>query len=64
MADTGFDQRLAEFRHYLVYDRSSADNTVKNYQHDLTRLQRFCIQQNLADWSELTQSHLREFSAN
>lgn len=56
-------QVINEFLAYLKHERRVSPHTLKNYQRDLDKLQRYCQQQILHHWDELRDHHIRSFAA-
>jgi len=52
---------IESFIIHLRDERHLAANTSQNYQRDLQRLVEFCDQQNIEQWSQLANHHLRQF---
>ena len=46
---------------HLRDERHLAVNTIQNYQRDLKLLVKFCDQQNINEWNQLANHHLRQF---
>lgn len=56
-------QAIELFLAYLRNQRQVSSHTLDNYQRDLGKLQRFCQQQQISEWSELRDHHIRSFAA-
>ncbi|MGM0593612.1 MAG: tyrosine recombinase XerC [Pseudomonadota bacterium] len=56
-------QWLERFFGYLQNERRLADNTLKNYRRDLTRLQAYCEQAGIENWAELDSYGVRAYVA-
>ncbi|HDL01084.1 MAG TPA: tyrosine recombinase XerC, partial [candidate division Zixibacteria bacterium] len=50
---------IKSFLDYLQLERRLSNHTVINYQRDLNRLQQFCYDQDLTDWSQLKSKQLK-----
>ena len=53
--------QLDGFFDYLRYERRQSPRTLTAYQHDLTRLSRYCEAQDIASWSEMDNLHGRKW---
>jgi len=56
-------QAIELFLAYLRNQRQVSPHTLDNYQRDLKKLQNFCQQQQIDEWSELRDHHIRSFAA-
>jgi len=56
-------QAIGLFLAYLRNQRQVSPHTLDNYQRDLNKLQSFCHQQQIDEWSELRDHHIRSFAA-
>ncbi len=56
-------QAIDLFLAYLRNQRQVSPHTLDNYQRDLNKLQSFCQQQQISEWSELRDQHIRSFAA-
>ncbi len=56
-------QAIDLFLAYLRNQRQVSVHTLDNYQRDLRKLQHFCQQQQISQWSELRDHHIRSFAA-
>ncbi len=54
-------QALNAYLDVLKYERQVSPHTISGYQHDLHRLQQYCIEKKILQWSELEDFHLRNF---
>ena len=52
---------LQRFQTKLRTERRLSPHTLKNYQRDLAHLSRFCDQQDIENWSELDEQHIRQY---
>jgi len=53
--------QLDGFIDYLRYERRNSPSTLTAYQHDLTRLTRYCDAKDIANWSEVDNLHGRNW---
>ncbi len=56
-------QAIELFLAYLRNQRQVSSHTLSNYQRDLNKLHSFCLQQQISEWSELRDHHIRSFAA-
>ncbi len=56
-------QAIDLFLAYLRDQRQVSAHTLDNYQRDLNKLQCFCQQQQISEWAELRDHHIRSFAA-
>lgn len=50
---------VKSFLDSLQFERRLSKHTIVNYQRDLARLQLFCVDQSITDWTQLENNHLR-----
>ena len=55
--------RLPEFESHLRDERQLSPHTLSNYRRDLLSVVRFCNEQNISSWPELTPQQVRTFAA-
>lgn len=58
------EQLLNGFIDELRYQRRCSPHTIKNYARDLNHLVRFCVAENIPDWTQLQQHHVRQHLSN
>lgn len=56
--------RIPEFTRHLALERRLSPLTCKNYARDLNKLAGWCSSQDVGQWSELDELHVRNFSAS
>ena len=55
--------RLTEFESHLRDERQLSPHTLSNYRRDLLSVVRFCDEQGISCWPELTPQQVRTFAA-
>ena len=53
------EQLLVEFLEQLTVEKRASSHTVSSYQRDIKRLQNYCTDKTIQQWSALTQSDIR-----
>ncbi len=60
--DTGpAPQALELFLYYLKHEKGVSPHTISNYQRDINKLLHYCHEQQLPQWHELRDQHIRHF---
>ncbi len=54
-------QALDDFLGYLKHEKRVSPHTLSNYQRDLIKLTDYCSEQQLSQWNELRDHHIRHF---
>ena len=57
------EELLTNYLNQLRFEKRASAHTVSNYQRDLQRLQAYCADKNLTDWSALKQNDIRAYIA-
>ena len=52
---------LDDFLDYLKHEKRVSPHTLSNYQRDLIKLANHCSEQQLSQWDELRDLHIRHF---
>ena len=55
--------QLESYLQHLRSERRASPHTLSNYRRDLSRLQGFCVQQQVEHWTDLTAQHVRAYIA-
>lgn len=58
------EQLLVGFLEQLTVEKRASSHTVANYQRDIKRLQRYCVDKTIQQWSVVTQSDIRAHIAS
>jgi len=51
---------INSFLSSLRYERRLSDHTISNYERDLMRLKLFCASQEITDWTQIENKHIRQ----